>query len=69
MSPSPFSKKQREEPHTKGDDTTIKVTNSSLVCEFCFGETTEGTYVPSGKRLFWDCAECGKANAVKGIEL
>ena len=64
--PSPFSSKQ---PQAKGAVVeTIKVTNSVLVCEFCFKETDNGEYVPGAKRLTFVCPE-GHQNVVRNIEL
>lgn len=67
--PNPFSSKKQEDQPRQGSQEVIKVTNSTLTCEFCFAESSEGTYIPSGKRLFWTCVGCGRENAVKGIEI
>lgn len=62
--PSPFSNK----PADQGAPGIITITNSTLVCEFCFEESSEGRYLVEKKILTWDCP-CGERNVVKGIEL
>lgn len=65
--PSPFSKKPQKQA-TGAVVETIKVTNSTLVCEVCFEETSEGEYVPQAKRLTFTCPN-GHDNVVRNIEL
>ena len=66
--PSPFSSKKQTSQATGAKVEVIKVTNSILVCEVCFAETTEGEYVPGAKRLTFTCPS-GHDNVVRNIEL
>lgn len=68
--PSPFSSKKPNSQAGPGgqENNVLQVTNSVLVCEVCFAETSEGDYFPGQKRLVFKCPE-GHVNVVKGIEL
>ena len=67
--PSPFSSKKNSQAGPSGqENNVIRVTNSVLVCEFCFKEVSDGDYFPSQKRLVFKCPE-GHTNIVKDIEL
>lgn len=65
--PSPFSNKKNSQ--TKVSETLVPIKNSTLVCEFCFCDTSDGTYDVTRKVLTWQCVVCQKPNIVKDIEL
>lgn len=66
--PSPFSSKKQAPQATGAKIEVIKVTNSVLVCEVCFTETSDGEYAPEAKRLTFTCPD-GHNNVVRNIEL
>lgn len=68
--PSPFN--NPVEPvveKTTGSADTIAILNSVLTCQFCYNDSSEGTYHPDVKILVWDCDTCDETNIVKGFEL
>jgi hypothetical protein len=70
--PSPFNNPETPVEPERSTGVVVEqvpVVNSELTCEFCFGMSTEGTYVPQAKRLTWLCDECGKENVVRNIEI
>jgi hypothetical protein len=64
--PNPFSDKGAEAQHVQTSGVT-KVVNSTLVCDQCFEETSEGDYYESKSLLVFTCPN-GHQNEVK-IEL
>lgn len=68
--PSPFSNKSSNSQARPGgqENDVVSVTNSVLVCEFCFAEVSDGTYFPGQQRLVFDCP-MGHTNVVKDIEI
>jgi len=68
--PNPFSKKNKAAtPSNDDSNEPIAISNSTLVCEYCFFVSSEGTYYPEKEWLIWDCDACGFTNIVKNIEL
>lgn len=65
--PNPFNDK-KEQRATGAKVETIQVTNSVLVCEYCFKEADTGEYTPGNNRLTFTCPD-GHENVVRGIEL
>lgn len=66
--PSPFSQKKAAE-STGTEVESVPVLNSCLTCQYCFKDSTEGTYHPKKETLVWDCDVCGETNIVKDIRL
>jgi len=66
--PSPFNNIKPQTREAVQDEGLIHVTNSTLVCESCFAEATDGEYDPDQHVLSFVCPE-GHINVVKGIEL
>ncbi len=64
--PNPFSDREKYPTGAKVD--VIKITDSSLWCDACFEEVSEGEYVPGNKRLSFVCSQ-GHENVIRGIEL
>lgn len=67
--PSPFSQKKPADKSTGTVVETVPVLNSCLTCQYCFTDSTEGTYYPQKEWLVWDCDSCGRTNIVKDIQL
>lgn len=70
--PNPFKQKRASKDAGPGlPDGAVAITNSVLTCEYCFHESSEGTYYPESKTLTWICDNnrCGGVNIVKNFEL
>lgn len=68
--PNPFSKKKPENnPHATGAIVEmVKVTNSVLICDVCWAETSEGEYFTKARRLVYTCP-LGHENVVREFDL